>query len=153
MTDSEVSSSRSGHLPMLFFYVLLLGALALFTAYTRNFQRTLVELGSRVDDSAAALLMPYGQRLGTMALLAGWPVAIGLGMLFVAWWKAVALGVGAFLILVPLLGAFTPRPGSQHYVVRLRGDLLRRIGEGGRDVEELRRILGRLDEIAGNPPT
>ena len=138
---------------MLLFYVLLLGALALFTAYTRDFQRTLVELGSRLDDAAAAHLMPHGQHLRTMGLLAGWPVAIGLGILFVAWWKAVALGVGAFLILVPLLGALTPRPGSQHYVARLRGDLRRRIGEGGRDVEELRRILGRLDEITGNWPT
>lgn len=137
---------------MLLFYLLLLGALALFTAYTRNFQRTLVELGSKVDASAAAQLMPHGQRLRTMGLLAGWPIALGLGMLFVAWWKAVALVGGAFVILVPLLGAFTPRPGSQHYVARLRDDLRRRIGEGGRDVEELRRILGRLDEVTRNPP-
>jgi hypothetical protein len=61
---------------MLLFYLLLLGALALFTAYTRNFQRTLVELGNRVDESAAAGLIPYGQRLRTVALLAGWPVAL-----------------------------------------------------------------------------
>jgi hypothetical protein len=134
-------------------YLLLLGALALFTAYTRNFQRTIIEVGGRLDPAAAAQLMPRGQRFRTAALLAGWPIAIGLGMSFVAWWKAMALVIAAFLILVPLLGALTPRAGSQHYVARLRGDLRRRIGEGGRDVEELRRILGRLDEIAGRPMT
>jgi hypothetical protein len=26
-----------------------------------------------------------------MARLAGWPVALGFGMMFVAWWQAVAL--------------------------------------------------------------
>jgi hypothetical protein len=97
---------------MLLLYLLLLGALALFTPYTRNFQRTVVELGSRIGESASAGLMPRGQRLRTMTLLAGWPGALGFGMLFVAWWKAVALAVGAFAILVPLLGALTPRPGS-----------------------------------------
>lgn len=138
---------------MLLVYLLLLGALALFTAYTRNFQRTLVELGDRVDESAAMRLMPKGQRLRTMALLAGWPIVLGLGMLFVAWWKAVGLVVGAFLVLVPVLGALTPRPGSRHYLDRIRGDLQARIGRGGRDVKELARILERLDEIARTPPT
>ncbi|MGH6895469.1 MAG: hypothetical protein ACREJ5_02825 [Geminicoccaceae bacterium] len=138
---------------MLLSYLLLLAALALFTAYTRNFQRTIVELGSRIDESAGARLMPRGQRLRTVALLAGWPLAIGLGMMFVAWWKATALVVAAFLLLVPLLGALTPRPVSRHYVARIREDLRRRIAKGGRDVEELRGILERLDRIAGNPPT
>lgn len=138
---------------MLLSYLLLLGALALFTAYTRNFQRTIVDLGSKLDEMAAARLMPRGQRLRTMALLAGWPIAIGLGMLFVAWWKAMALVVAAFALLVPLLGAFTPRPGSQHYVARLRDDLRRRIGHGGRDITELRRVLERFDELTGSPPT
>ena len=138
---------------MLLCYLFLLGALALFTAYTRNFQRTLVELGSRVDEPAAARLMPNGQRLRTMALLAGWPVALGFGMLFVAWWKAVALAVGAFLILVPVLGALTPRPESRHYLDRIRDDLQARIANGGRDVKELARILERLDEISRTPPT
>ncbi|MGH6914268.1 MAG: hypothetical protein ACREH3_11250 [Geminicoccales bacterium] len=138
---------------MLLSYLLVLAALALFTAYTRNFQRTIVELGSRIDDSASARLMPRGQRLRTIALLAGWPLAIGLGMMFVAWWKATALVVAAFLFLVPLLGALTPRPVSRHYVARIREDLRRRIAKGGRDVEELRGILERLDGIIRGPPT
>ena len=137
---------------MLLLYLFLLGALALFTAYTRNFQRTLVELGSRIGESASAGLMPLGQRL-TMALLAGWPVALGFGMLFVAWWKAVALAVGAFLILVPVLGALTPRPGSRHYLDRIRADLQARIAKGGGDVNELAQILARLDELSQTPPT
>lgn len=137
---------------LLIVYLLLLGALALLTAYTGNFQRTIVEFGGRLDPSAAPRLMPRGQRLRTAALLAGWPVAIGLGMSFVAWWKAMALVLGAFLVLVPLLGPLTPRPGSAHYVARLRDDLRRRIARSGRDVEELRRLLNRLDEIARDPP-
>jgi hypothetical protein len=43
---------------MLRSYLLVLGARALFTAYTRNFQRTLVELESRLDEPAASRLMP-----------------------------------------------------------------------------------------------
>jgi len=137
---------------MLLAYLLLLAVLALFTAYTRNFQRSVVMLGDRIDPTAGAQLMPEGQRLRTMALLAAWPGAIGLGMLFVAWWKAVALVVGAFVLLVPVLGALTPRPGSAHYVVRIRDDLRDRIAKGGRDAQDLRRLLERLDRITA-PPT
>jgi hypothetical protein len=138
---------------MLVVYVLLLGALALFTAYVRNFQHTIVAFGSRLDDMAGAQLLSRGQRLRTVGVLAGWPLAVGIGMLFVAWWKAVALVVGAFLILVPALGVLTPRPGSRHYVARIRDDLRRRINGGGRDVAELRGILERLDELTGPPST
>jgi len=137
---------------MLLGYLLLLCALALFTAYTRNFQRSVVKLGDRIGPTAGAQLMPEGQRLRTMALLAAWPLALGLGMLFVAWWKAVALAVGAFMLMVPLLGTLTPRPEAAHYVVRIRDDLRDRIAEGGRDAEDLRRLLERLDRVTG-PPT
>lgn len=138
---------------MLLLYLVLLGGLALFTAYTRNFQRTVVELGSKVDATASGRLMTRGQRLRTIGLLAGWPLAIGFGMLFVAWWKAMIMVVGAFLILVPLLGALTPRAESEHYLVRIRGDLRQRIAHGGRDAEELRRLLERIDQITASPPT
>lgn len=138
---------------MLLLYLVLLGALALFTAYTRNFQRTIVELDSEVDASASGRLMTRGQRLRTMALLAGWPLAIGFGMLFIAWWKAMALAVGAFLVLVPLLGSLTPRPASEHYVARIRDDLRHRIARGDRDADELRRLLERIDQITAGQPT
>ena len=133
--------------PMLVVYLLLLGALALLTAYTRNFQSTLVALSSHVDATAGAHLMPAAQRLRTIGLLAGWPSAVALGVLFVAWWKAMALVLGAFLLLVPALGALTPRPRSDHYVARIRADLLRRIARGGRDAGQLREVLDRLDRI------
>lgn len=131
---------------MLVLYILVLAALAWFTAYTRNFQRTVVSLGG-ADEAGGARLMPARQRLRTMAVLAAWPSAIALGLLFVAWWKAVALVVGAFLVLVPLLGSFTPRAGSAPYVRQIRADLARRIADGGRDTLELRQILERLDRL------
>ena len=136
---------------MLSAYLLVLGMLALLTAYTRNFQRTVVKLADRIDATAGARLLPEGQRVRTLALLAAWPLAIGLGMMFVAWWKAMALVAGAFALLVPLFGALTPRPESVHYVVRIREDLRGRIARGGRDAEELRRLLERLDRITGSP--
>ena len=132
---------------MLVLYLLLLGALALFTAYTSNFQRTLIALGGQVDQAAGAHLMPKAQRLRTIGLLAGWPIAVGLGVLFVAWWKAMALVIGAYVGLVPLLGALTPRPQSAHYVARIRADLRRRVARGGRDAAQLRELLDRLDQI------
>lgn len=132
---------------MLVLYLLLLGALAVFTAYTRNFQRTLIALGRHVDQAAGADLIPNAQRLRTIGLLAGWPLAVGLGVLFVAWWKAMALVLGAFLLLVPLLGALTPRPEADHYVASIRADLQRRIVRGGRNAEALRQLLARLDQI------
>jgi hypothetical protein len=138
---------------MLLLYLFLLGALALVTAYTRNFQRTLVELGSRIGESASAGLIRHGQRLRTMALLAGWPGAVGFGMMLVAWWKAVALALRAFVILVPVLGALTPRPESHYYLDRIRADLRARIANGGGDVKELAQILARLDELSQTPPT
>jgi hypothetical protein len=125
----------------------MLGALALFTAYTRNFQSTIVALSSQVDAGADAHLVPDAQRLRTIGLLAGWPTAVGLGVLFVTWWKAVALVLGAFLLLVPVLGVLTPRPESDHYVASIRADLRRRIASGGRDAGQLRELLNRLDQI------
>ena len=83
-----------------------------------------------------------------MALVAAWPIAIGLGMLFVTWWRRWRWW-WAFALLVPLLGALTPRPESRHYVVRIGEDLRGRIARGGRDAEELRRLLERLDRITG----
>jgi hypothetical protein len=132
---------------MLVLYLLMLGALALFTAYTRNFQSTIVALSSQVDAGAGAHLVPGAQRLRTTGLLAGWPLAVGLGVLFITWWKAVALVLGAFLLLVPVLGILTPRPESDHYVARIRTDLQRRIARGGRDAGQLRELLDRLDRV------
>lgn len=136
---------------MLALYLLLLGALAGLTAYTRNFQRTIVAIGEALDPVAGAAVAPRTQSLRTMALLLGWPVAVGLGMLFVAWWKAVALVVATFLVLVPVIGAFTPRPMSEHYLARIRADLERRLA-AGQGVEPLRRILAHLDQLTRARP-
>lgn len=132
---------------MLTLYLLLLGALALFTAYTQNFQRTIAALQGEVGAAAGAALMPRTQGLRTVALLVGWPLAFGLGIAFIAWWKAVALLLAAFLVLVPLLGSLTPRPMSPHYLACIRSDLARRIAAGTRDAGELRRVIARLDRV------
>jgi hypothetical protein len=136
---------------MLVLYVLLLGALALFTAYTRNFQRTIVAIGTGLDGSLGAAVASRVQLLRTLAVLLAWPAAVGLGMLFVAWWKAVALVVGAFLLLVPVLGALTPRAMSAHYVQAIRADLERRLARGGADATQLRLVLEHLDRLSGPP--
>jgi hypothetical protein len=52
--QSDAKRLRTNLLPLLLLYLFLLGALAAFTAYTRNFQRTLVELGSRIGEPASA---------------------------------------------------------------------------------------------------
>jgi len=91
------------------------------------------------------------QHLRTLAVLLAWPAVVGLGMLFVAWWKAVALVVGAFLLLVPVLGALTPRAMSAHYVRAIRADLERRLADGGPDALQLRSILEHLDRLSGPP--
>jgi len=137
---------------MLVLYVLLLGALALFTAYTRNFQRTIVSLGAGLDSGEGAVLAPRVQLLRTLGMLLGWPAALGFGMLFIAWWKAAALVVGAFLLLVPVLGALTPRAMSAHYVQRLRADVARRVAAGAPDADRLRRLLQHLDGLSVPPP-
>jgi hypothetical protein len=138
---------------MLVLYLLLLGALALFTAYTRNFQSTIVALSSHLDEAAGAHLVSGAQRLRTTGLLVGWPVAVALGVLFMAWWKAIGLVLGAFLLLVPVLCALTPRPESDHYVAKIRADLRRRIARGARDAGQLRALLDRLDRITATDPT
>jgi hypothetical protein len=78
---------------------------------------------------------------------ASWPVAFGIGLLFIAWWKAVALVVGSFLLLVPVLGSLTPRSMSLHYLRRIRADLEHRIATGEGDREQLRGVRKRLDEL------
>lgn len=141
---------------MLLLYILLLAVLAPFTAYTRNFQRTIVAIGSRLDSSAAALAAPRSQGWRTAAMMIAWPSALGLGLVFIAWWKAVALVVGGFLLLVPLFGSFTPRALSAHYVDAIQRDLARRIGAGGNDAAELRGLAARLTRLkagsAAPPP-
>ena len=133
---------------MLVLYVLLLGAIALFTAYTRNFQRTVVALAAALGSTHGPLVTPRAQLLRTVALLLVWPAALGLGMAFVAWWKAMALVVGAFLLLVPALGALTPRAMSAHYLAAIRADLERRLAAGAADGAALREVLARLDRLS-----
>ena len=131
---------------MLVLYALLLGAIALFTAYTRNFQRTVVALAAALGSTHGPLVTPRAQLVRTFALLLVWPAALGLGMAFIAWWKAIALVVGAFLLLVPALGALTPRANSAHYLAAIRADLERRLAAGGDD-GALREVLARLDRL------
>ena len=137
---------------MLFLYLLLLGALALLTAYTRNFQRTIVSLGSVLDQESTPAVTPRRQLLRTAAVATSWPLAFGLGLLFIAWWKAVVLVVGSFLLLVPVLGSLTPRSMSPHYLRRIRADLEHRIAAGEGDREQLRGVRERLDELITRQP-
>ena len=130
---------------MLVLYVLMLAAIALFTAYTRNFQRTVVALVTELGSASGPLVTPRAQQLRTLAVLLVWPAAVGVGIAFFAWWKAMALVVGAFLILVPGLGALTPRAMSAHYLEAIRSDLERRLAAGAADAAELRQILARLE--------
>jgi len=132
---------------MLLLYLVLLGALAVLTAYTRNFQRTIVALGNELDQGAGSAVTPRTQLLRTLAVAASWPVAFGLGLLFIAWWKAVALVVGAFVLLVPTLGSLTPRAMSPHYLCRIRTDLEHRLAAGEGDRAQLRALLARLDGV------
>jgi ABC-type transport system involved in cytochrome bd biosynthesis fused ATPase/permease subunit len=73
-----------------------------------------------------------------------WPAAVGVGVAFFAWWKAIGLVVAAFLLLVPALGALTPRAMSAHYLAAIRADLEQRLAAGSTDAAELRQILARL---------
>jgi hypothetical protein len=132
---------------MLVLYLLLLAALALVTAYTRNFQRTLVAVGGEIEDGPATLT-PRAQWLRTGAIVLGWPAAFALGVVFIAWWKTVALVVGAFALLVPVLGSLTPRSGSTHYLDRIKADLARRISARPRDAARLRQVLARVEQIS-----
>jgi hypothetical protein len=129
---------------MLVLYLLLLGGVALFTAYTRNFQRTVVTLATELGGTQGPLVAPRRQLLRTLAVLLVWPAAVGVGIAFFAWWKAIALVVAAFLLLVPALGALTPRAMSAHYLAAIRADLEQRLAAGSTDAAELRQILARL---------
>jgi hypothetical protein len=132
---------------MLLLYLLLLGMLAAFTAYTRHLQSTVKQ---QIPGAAGRIATPRQQTLRILALVLGWPAALGLGMLFVAWWKAAALVAAAFLLLVPVLGSLMPRPMSAHHLDRIRADLERRVarGAGGaRDAGQLERILEQIEAI------
>jgi hypothetical protein len=74
---------------------------------------------------------------------------VAIGMLCVAWWKAAAPAVDAFLILAPRPGAFTPRPESRHHVARSGTTC----AGGHDDLRESSRIRPRLDEVGESPPT
>ncbi len=126
---------------------LLLGALALFTAYTRNFQRTIVAIDAELGSGFGGAVTPRLQILRTLAVLIAWPAAVGLAMLVFAWWKAIALVIGAFVLLVPVLGALTPRASSAHYVGRIRADLEQRQAAGGTDAGQLDQVLRQLDRL------
>jgi hypothetical protein len=136
---------------MLLLYLLLLGLLAMLTAYTRNVQSTLITLGQQIA-APGALPTPRRQALRTMVLVLAWPAAMGFGMLFIAWWKAAALMVAAFLLLVPAIGSFLPRPMSVYYLDQIRSDLEQRVARGGPDAAQLRRILAQSDALSRRGP-
>lgn len=137
---------------VLVLYLGLLALLALLTAYTRNYQRTVVEL-DRALDAGGRLTSPM-QTLRTVVVATAWPGAILVGLGFVGWWKAVALVVGAFALLTPLLGSFTPRPGSDHFLDRLEAELRRRMErEPPAERAELERIArGLAERLSRAPP-
>ena len=141
---------------MLLLYILLLGLLAAFTAYARHLQSTVITLEQQIPGAAGRVATPRQQTLRTLGLVLGWPAALGIGMLFVAWWKAAALVAGAFLLLVPVIGSLMPRPMSAHYLDRIRSDLEQRLAQcakaGGRDGPQLERILGQIDAINPRDP-
>lgn len=128
-------------------FILGIAVVALATAYTRNFQRTIVELQAQLGESALAGLTPRAQWARTALVATGWPVLMGAGLLFVAWWKAVAMVVGGLLLLVPLLGSFMPRAGAPHYIDAIQRDLARRIGGGAKDAGALRRLGAQLEAL------
>jgi hypothetical protein len=145
---------------MLLLYILLLGALAAFTAYARHLQSTVITLEQQIPGASGRIATPGQQTLRTLTLVLGWPAALGIGMLFIAWWKAAALVAGAFLLLVPVAGSFMPRPMSAHHLDRIRSDLERRVdrcARDGPDRRQLERILGQIEAISardapGDPP-
>jgi hypothetical protein len=146
---------------MLLLYILLLGMLAAFTAYARHLQSTVITLEQQIPGAAGRIATPGQQTLRTLTLVLGWPAALGIGMLFIAWWKAAALVAGAFLLLVPVIGSLMPRPMSAYYLDRIRSDLEQRVAQGARDgsrdAPQLERILEQLEAIsprraARNPP-
>jgi hypothetical protein len=141
---------------MLLLYVLLLGALAAFTAYARHLQSTVITLEQRIPGASGRIATPGQQTLRTLTLVLGWPAALGIGMLFIAWWKAAALVAGAFLLLVPVIGSLMPRPMSAHYLEQIRSDLEQRVAQGardrGRDTQRLERILAQLDALGRRAP-
>jgi hypothetical protein len=140
---------------MLLLYILLLGLLAALTAYARHLQSTLITLEQQIPGAAGRVATPRQQTLWTLGLVLGWPAALGIGMLFIAWWKAAALVAGAFLLLVPVIGSLMPRPMSAHYLDRIRSDLEQRAAQGARDrrdAERLRRIIEQLDQLTRDRP-
>lgn len=136
---------------LLALYLGLLALIALLTAYTRNYQRTVVELDQELQ-ADGRLVSPL-QVVRTLLIVILWPAAFVFGLLFVAWWKAVALVVGAFLVLTPVMGSFTPRPRSEHFLKRVRDDVERRIAEEPGDPVELRRLAQGLAEKLDAPPS
>jgi hypothetical protein len=137
---------------MLLLYILLLGGLAAFTAHARHLQSTVLTLEQHIPGATGTMATPRQQTLRTLGLVLGWPAALGIGMLFIAWWKAAALVAGAFLLLVPVIGSLMPRPMSAHYLDRIRSDLEQRVAQatrgGGRDAPQLKRILEQLDALS-----
>lgn len=136
---------------LLVLYLALLVLLALFTAYTRNYQRTVVDLDQALD--AGGRVVPPLQVLRTVLIVVLWPAAFILGLLFVSWWKSVMLVVGSFVLLTPVMGSFTPRAMSPHFLKRVRDHVQRRLAEGRDDPAELRRIAGRLEAMLSTPPS
>ncbi len=140
---------------LLALYAVALGALALLTAYTRNFQGTVAEIARRTGNAAAIgdAVAPRAQARRTLALVALWPAALLAGLMFLQWWKAVLLIGAAFLLLVPLLGALmTPPAMAEHYLSRIRADLERRLERGEGNAERLRGALRALDRLSPTRP-
>jgi ABC-type transport system involved in cytochrome bd biosynthesis fused ATPase/permease subunit len=124
-------------------YLGLLALLALLTAYTRNYQRTVVDLDQSLD--AGGRLIPPMQPIRTMLVAGLWPLALLIGLAFIAWWKAVVLVVGSFVLLTPVLGSFTPRPMSRHFLNRVEDHLRRRIAEHPAERADLERLARQLE--------
>lgn len=132
-------------------YLALVAALALATAYTRNYQATVSALAERVEPWARGEVTPPWQSARTLAVALAWLLTIALGILFLQWWKVALLAGGGLLLLVPLFGSLTPRPLSAHYLDRLHADVEHRLARRRGDAAALQSVK-RAIAAARMPP-
>ena len=133
---------------------------ALFSAYTKNMQQTMLRLGRMLFDNGNPpgtgvqdALTPNWQTRNNIIMIVGLGVFAIVCFYFLVWYFAIALFLLTFFVLIPVVSVLLmPRPLSWHYIRKIQADLQRRqkeygeIGDAPR-AQATTELLGRIDKM------
>ncbi len=138
--------------------VFWLAVTVVFSAYTKNYQETTLNLGKRISPTDSSTgpqdaIKPKAQTRNNLIMFLLWGLSALQAFVALQWYYAVGALVVSFIGAVPLISLqFIPRPGSQYFVNKITNDCESRLSDYEKAGDEervaaMKLVLERLREV------